>query len=126
MHASFLLAAASQVPAGGYASCEHRSATLRFYVLDGGNGFVWYDCIDDCRCKYGRIIDRTLIQTALASLANLDVTKIELRVNIAPQSSAHRTRAIAALCDELNRTNTIHSCRLWRGIGTNMISLLRY
>ncbi len=92
----------------------------------GGNGFVWYDCIDDCRCKYGRIIDRTLIQTALASLANLDVTKIELRVNIAPQSSAHRTRAIAALCDELNRTNTIHSCRLWRGIGTNMISLLRY
>ena len=26
---------------------------------------------------------------------------------IAPQSSAHRTKAIAALCGELNRTNTV-------------------
>ncbi len=46
---------------------------------------------------------RTLIQTALASAADLKVTKRELRVLLAPQSSPHRTRAIAALCEELNR-----------------------
>jgi len=45
---------------------------------------------------------RTLIQAALASAADLTVTKRELRVRLAPQSSLHRTRAIAALCEELN------------------------
>jgi transposase len=49
---------------------------------------------------------RTLIQSALASAADLEVTLTELRVCLAPQSSLHRTRAIAALCEELNRTNT--------------------
>jgi hypothetical protein len=29
-----------------------------------------------------------------------------LRVILAPQSSPHRTHAIAALCDELNQTKT--------------------
>ena len=33
-------------------------------------------------------------------------TDDELRVTLAPQSSPHRTRAIAALCEELNRTST--------------------
>jgi hypothetical protein len=50
---------------------------------------------------------RTLIQSALASAADLDVTQDELRVTLAPLSSPHRTRAIAALCEELNRTETI-------------------
>jgi hypothetical protein len=50
---------------------------------------------------------RTLIQAALASAADLSVTKTELRVTLALQSSAHRTRAIAALCEELNQTRTI-------------------
>lgn len=50
---------------------------------------------------------RTLIQAALASVADLVVTKTELRVTFAPQSSPHRTRAIAMLCDELNQGNTI-------------------
>jgi transposase len=49
---------------------------------------------------------RTLIQAALASAADLDVTDTELRLTLAPQSSPHRTRAIAALCDDLNRTPT--------------------
>jgi hypothetical protein len=49
---------------------------------------------------------RTLIQSALASAADLQVTKDELVVTIAPLSSAHRTRAIAALCEELNRSTT--------------------
>ena len=49
---------------------------------------------------------RTLIQSALASAADLEVTQTELRVTLAPQSSPHRTRAIAALCEELNQANT--------------------
>ncbi len=53
---------------------------------------------------YKRTADegRTLIQAALASQADLEVTPDELRIFIAPLSSPHRTRAIAALCDELN------------------------
>ena len=49
---------------------------------------------------------RTLLQSALASAADLQVTQTELRVILAPQSSPHRTRAIAALCDHLNETKT--------------------
>ena len=50
---------------------------------------------------------RTLIQSALASAADLEVTATELRITLAPLSSAHRTRAIAALCNELNQTETV-------------------
>jgi transposase len=50
---------------------------------------------------------RTLLQSALASTADLQVTETELRVTLAPQSSPHRTRAIAALCDQLNQTQTL-------------------
>lgn len=50
---------------------------------------------------------RTLIQAALASAADLNVTKRELRITLAPQSSPHRTRAIAALCQELNRRKAV-------------------
>ena len=50
---------------------------------------------------------RTLLQSALASAADLQVTDTELRVTLAPQSSPHRTRAIAALCDQLNQTKTL-------------------
>ena len=53
---------------------------------------------------YKRTTDegRTLIQAALASPADLEVTADELQVSIEPLSSPHRTRAIAALCDDLN------------------------
>jgi hypothetical protein len=47
---------------------------------------------------------RTLIQSARADTADLAVTDLQLRVNLHPLSSHHRTRAIAALCDELNRS----------------------
>lgn len=50
---------------------------------------------------------RTLIQSALANHADLQVTENELRVTLAPLSSPHRTRAIAALCEELNQSVTI-------------------
>jgi len=47
---------------------------------------------------------RTLIQSAFASAADLQVNDHELRVRLQPLSSPHRSRAIAALCDELNRS----------------------
>lgn len=50
---------------------------------------------------------RTLIQSALASAADIEVTDQELRVTLAPMSSPHKTRAIAALCQELNRYKTM-------------------
>jgi prepilin-type processing-associated H-X9-DG protein len=46
---------------------------------------------------------RTLVQTALTSAADIEVGKDELRVTLAPLSSPHRSRAVAALCAELNR-----------------------
>ena len=50
---------------------------------------------------------RTLIQSALASAADLKMTKRVLHVLLAPQSSPHRTRAIAVLCQELNRRKSL-------------------
>jgi transposase len=47
---------------------------------------------------------RTLIQSALAAAADIAVAGKELRVTIAALSSAHRTKAVAALCTELNKT----------------------
>lgn len=57
---------------------------------------------------YSRTHDegRTLLQSAFANAADLQVTKTELRITLAPLSSPHRSRALAALCDELNTTNT--------------------
>jgi prepilin-type processing-associated H-X9-DG protein len=47
---------------------------------------------------------RTLVQTALNSAADIEVTDNELRITLAPLSSPHRSRAIAAVCEELNRS----------------------
>jgi len=47
---------------------------------------------------------RTLVQAALASAADIGVTAGELRITLAPLSSPHRCRAVAALCEELNKT----------------------
>lgn len=58
-------------------------------------------------CRRAEDEGRTLIQTALASVAVLEVTDTELRIPLGPWSSPHRTRAIAALCDELNQTATV-------------------
>lgn len=57
---------------------------------------------------YKRVIDegRTLIQSALAAPADIEVTGDEIQVLLAPLSSPHRTRAIAALCQDLNRRPT--------------------
>jgi len=50
---------------------------------------------------------RTLIQSALASAADIEVTDRELHLTLAPMSSAHKTRSIAALCEELNKFDTV-------------------
>lgn len=42
----------------------------------------------------------------MSSDADIEVTDRDLRVAIAPLRSPHRTKAIAALCEELNRTET--------------------
>lgn len=57
---------------------------------------------------YKRVEDegRTFIQSALASAGDLLVTHTELRVVLAPLSSPHRTRALSALCEDLDRTGT--------------------
>ncbi len=47
---------------------------------------------------------RTLIQSAFSSAADLEVTDTELKVTLAPLSSPHRSKAIAKLCQELNKT----------------------
>ena len=50
---------------------------------------------------------RTLVHSALASAADIKVTDGELLITLARLSSAHRSRAVAALCTSLNATATI-------------------
>lgn len=50
---------------------------------------------------------RKLIAAALRSPADIQATDRELRVTIAPQSSPHRSEAIAALCHSLNKLDTV-------------------
>lgn len=57
------------------------------------------------RPHYKRVDDegRTLVTSALQSAADLEVQDSELRVTLAPLSSPHRSRAIADMCEVLNR-----------------------
>jgi len=66
------------------------------------------DLVELIRPHYARAEDegRTLIQAALQSAASIKPTKTELHVMLSPLSSPHRTKAIAALCESLNRTHT--------------------
>jgi len=50
---------------------------------------------------------RKLVAAALSSTADIEVTRTELRVTLAPQSSPHRSRAIDALCVSLNKRGTV-------------------
>jgi hypothetical protein len=61
------------------------------------------------RPHYARTEDegRTLIQTALRSSASIEQTEKELHVKLSPLSSTHRSKAIALVCDTLNKTETI-------------------
>jgi hypothetical protein len=67
------------------------------------------DLVERLRPHYARADDegRTLIQTALQSAASIEPGKDELRITIAPLSSEHRSKAIAALCRDLNQSKTV-------------------
>ncbi len=66
------------------------------------------DLVNLIRPHYARVDDegRTLIQTALQSTAALEPTGNELRITLSPLSSPHRSQALVALCDTLNKTET--------------------
>ena len=61
------------------------------------------------RSDYARSDDegRTLIQSALKSSGDLEVTNNELRVSLNPLSSPHRSKVVRALCEKLNTMNTV-------------------
>jgi transposase len=67
------------------------------------------DLVERLRPYYARVNDegRTLIQTALQSAASIQPEKDELRIILAPLSSEHRSKAIAALCRDLNQSDTL-------------------
>ncbi|MGQ9590426.1 MAG: putative transposase [Planctomycetota bacterium] len=67
---------------------------------------------------------RTFIQSALASAADIEMPQDQLRVRVAPLSSPRRARALAAVCEELNRaavrfsgTRLTLRCAAARGYG---------
>lgn len=66
------------------------------------------DLVDLLRPHYARAEQegRTLIQTALQSAAALEPADRELRVTLSPLSSPHRSQAVAALCENLNKAET--------------------
>jgi hypothetical protein len=49
---------------------------------------------------------RTLVHSALSAGGDIQVTEAELLVSIDPLSSPHKTQALAAVCDQLNATET--------------------
>ena len=67
------------------------------------------DLVELVRPHYKRVEDegRTLIQSALQDMADLEPTVDQLRITLAPLSSPHRSRVLVALCDLLNKTNTL-------------------
>jgi transposase len=67
------------------------------------------DLLSLIRSEYARADDegRTLIQTALKSSGDIEVTGDELRITLNPLSSPHRSKAIKVLCEKLNTTNSV-------------------
>ncbi|HYA40280.1 MAG TPA: hypothetical protein VEF34_03190 [Syntrophobacteraceae bacterium] len=66
------------------------------------------DLVGQIRSFYARANDegRTFIQTALQNTAAIEPANDELHVKLAPLSSPHRSKALAALCESLNKTHT--------------------
>lgn len=67
------------------------------------------DLVELLRPHYARTKDegRTLIQTALQSSAAIEPMGDELQVILAPLSSPRRSRAVASLCETLNKKETL-------------------
>jgi hypothetical protein len=66
------------------------------------------ELLEMLREHYARTEDegRTFLQAAFQSCGRLEVGANELRVTLAAQSSPHRSRALAALCEKLNALDT--------------------
>jgi transposase len=66
------------------------------------------DLLNLIRPHYARVEDegRTLLHAIFQSTASIEPDGNCLRVTLAPLSSAHRSKAAAALCDALNETET--------------------
>jgi hypothetical protein len=66
------------------------------------------DLLNQLRPHYARVEEegRTLIQAALQSRASIQPVDDKLHVTLSPLSSPHRSKAIAALCETLNKTHT--------------------
>jgi Helix-turn-helix domain len=66
------------------------------------------ELLEMLREHYPRTEDegRTFLQSAFQSCGRLEVGTNELRVTLAAQSSPHRSRALAALCEKLNALDT--------------------
>jgi transposase len=67
------------------------------------------DLLGLIRSDYARSDDegRTLIQSALNSPGDLEVTDNELQITLNPLSSPHRSKVVKILCEKLNTMNTI-------------------
>jgi len=67
------------------------------------------DLVEFVRPEYKRVEDegRTLIRTALQDTADIEPAENQLRIALAPLSSPHRSRVLEALCQALNKTNTL-------------------
>jgi DNA-binding NarL/FixJ family response regulator len=66
------------------------------------------ELVGQIRPHYARTEDegRTFIQAALQSAAAIEPAENELHVKLRSQSSPHRSKALAVLCDTLNQTET--------------------
>ena len=67
------------------------------------------DLVELIRPHYSRVEDegRTFIQMALQDTADIEPAEDQLRITLAPLSSPHRSRVLEALCETLNKTNTL-------------------
>jgi len=67
------------------------------------------DLVELVRPHYKRVEDegRTFIQSALQDMADIEPTVDQLRITLAPLSSPHRSRVLEALCEVLNKINTL-------------------
>ena len=109
-----------RVPIGQVSDGEVRKLTVERKHLTTVLKMAAYraesDLFQMLRPYYARSEDegRTLLQSAFNAPADFEVTPTELRVTLSPLSSPHRTKAIAALCQELNKSPV-------RYPGTNLI-----
>lgn len=78
---------------------QHLSSLIKMVAFQAES-----DLLQILTPNYRRADDegRTLVQNALASSADIEVTDTELHVRLTPLSSLHRSAAVRALCEDLN------------------------